>query len=77
MKLIRFFLLGIILKLLLSGCSVTDPAPLYPIPSEKQLQWHEMEKYAFVHFSINTFTGKEWGYGDESPELFNPADFNA
>jgi alpha-L-fucosidase len=48
------------------------PASLLPVPSAAQLRWHEMEMNAFVHFTINSFTGKEWGYGDESPALFNP-----
>lgn len=49
------------------------PKPFGPVPTQKQIDWHEMEFYAFVHFSLNTFTNKEWGYGDESPELFNPS----
>jgi len=36
-----------------------------------------MEMNAFVHFTTNTFTGKEWGYGDESPTIFNPTEYNA
>jgi len=43
-----------------------------PIPSNRQKIWQEMEYYAFIHFNMNTFTNKEWGYGDESPSTFNP-----
>ena len=43
-----------------------------PIPSNRQKIWQEMEYYAFIHFNMNTFTNKEWGYGDESPSSFNP-----
>jgi alpha-L-fucosidase len=47
------------------------------VPSPRQWRWHGREQYAFVHFSINTFTDKEWGFGDESPKLFDPSDFDA
>jgi len=55
---------------------VSPPEPLYPVPNEAQLQWHEMELIAFIHFTTNTFTGVEWGYGDESPEIFNPTEMD-
>jgi alpha-L-fucosidase len=64
---------------LLISCTrnVTPPEVVYPIPSGSQLEWHNMELSAFIHFSINTFTDKEWGYGDENPSLFNPTELDA
>ena len=52
------------------------PTPL-PTPSPQQLAWQEHELLLFVHFGINTFTGKEWGDGAESPTLFRPSNFNS
>jgi alpha-L-fucosidase len=55
---------------------VIDPAPLLPVPSEAQLAWHDMKMNAFIHFTINTFTDREWGMGSESPKEFNPTALN-
>ncbi len=54
-----------------------SPAPVFPIPSPEQMLWHEMETNAFVHFTTNTFTGLEWGYGDEKESIFNPTALDA
>lgn len=43
------------------------------VPSARQLNWQKWELTAFIHFTVNTFTGKEWGDGKESPDLFAPS----
>ncbi len=65
---------GIILFAITIGTNAQTkaPAPYGPVPSENQMRWQEMEYYAFVHFSLNTYTDQSWGFGNEDVKLFNP-----
>ena len=47
------------------------------VPSDRQLKYQELEFYSFIHFTVNTFTDKEWGDGTENPEIFNPEKLDA
>jgi alpha-L-fucosidase len=76
---IRYFFVGIILSTLSIGFNYAQtkaPAPFGPVPNENQLRWQEMEYYAFVHFSVNTYTDMAWGKGDEDPKIFNPTELD-
>lgn len=66
-----------LIALLAKNAVAVDPLPFGATPSERQLRWHEMEMYGLVHFGLNTFQNKEWGYGDAAPNLFNPTQFDA
>ena len=47
------------------------------VPSERQIKFQQLEFYAFIHFTVNTFTDKEWGDGTEPIEIFNPTRLDA
>jgi len=46
-------------------------------PTDQQVEYQRKEMVAFAHFGINTFTNREWGTGEEDPDIFNPSDFDA
>ncbi|MBQ2434763.1 MAG: alpha-L-fucosidase [Bacteroidaceae bacterium] len=49
-----------------------EPVPVHPVPHPRQLKWQETEFYAFFHYGMNTYTGREWGNGDEDRSIFAP-----
>ena len=70
------FLLSLLVACAGSEKRVSAPAPCGPVPTEDQLRLQDMEMYAFIHYSLNTYTDAEWGYGNEALELFNPSDLD-
>lgn len=61
--------------LICSGC-VQKPAPFGVLPTKAQVEWQKNEYTMFVHFGPNTFTGAEWGSGQEKAEIFNPTELD-
>ncbi len=53
------------------------PKQARPRPTASQLAWQREELAMFVHFTVNTFTGREWGDGSESPRIFDPGKLDA
>jgi len=79
MKPIKLLLL---LTILVTSCTKSEKIPSdiqanKVVPSHLQIDYQKMEVIGFIHFTTNTFTGKEWGFGDENPEIFNPTKLNA
>ena len=67
---------GIGLLTLFACEEAAPPAPVLPIPTPEQVEWHKLETYAFVHFGLNTFNDLEWGYGNTPASTFNPTDLD-
>ncbi|HEY3282906.1 MAG TPA: alpha-L-fucosidase [Armatimonadota bacterium] len=65
------------LCLVSTAAEVGPPPPLDPVPSVDQLAWQRGELTMFVHFTVNTFTDREWGEGTEDPSVFNPTHLDA
>ena len=66
-KQIRFVLCGIFFSLCATGFNYAQtktPVPFGPVPNKNQMRWQEMEYYAFVQFSLNTYTNQSWAYGN-------------
>ena len=69
-------LLSVLILILASACAEKDPKPFGTIPSKAQVAWQRMERNLFVCFGPNSFSGKEWGDGTETEDLFNPTDLD-
>ncbi|KAJ3937842.1 uncharacterized protein N0V96_012158 [Colletotrichum fioriniae] len=55
-----------------NGQVTAPPVAYLQVPVQRQLDWHRMEYYAFIHFGPNTFTDEEWGRSQQTPDIFNP-----
>ncbi|MGN7884352.1 alpha-L-fucosidase [Dyadobacter sp. 22481] len=71
---LRGLLMVLLITQLSGNClgQPTPPKPFGPEPNKNQIRWQQMEYYAFIHLSTNTFTDQEWGYGEDDPKIFNP-----
>ena len=65
---------------LIVGCltlaSCNPPEPSQPVPTQQQLEWQQLETYAFIHFGLNTFNDMEWGFGNTPSYTFNPTNLD-
>ena len=66
-----FKLLPLCISLIAASCT-SRPERSFPVPSRQQLEWQQLETYAFIHFGLNTFNDMEWGYGNTPSYTFNP-----
>ena len=62
--------------LALMSCT-QGPEPCGPVPTEDQLRWQDMEMYAFIHYSLNTYTDLNGDTGTRTRDCSTPATWTA
>ena len=72
-KKIIALMLVCLIAISVSAQNTNSKSSVGPLPNANQLRWQDMEMYAFIHYSLNTYTDQEWGFGNEEPKLFNPS----
>ena len=60
-----------------AACTALGAVRPAPRPALKARLAEGIDLIGIVHWGLNTYTDREWGYGDEDPALLNPATFNA
>lgn len=70
------FIAASMLAMANSAQAQSPPAAYLRTPTARQLDWHALEYYAFIHFGHNTFTNEEWGWSQSTPDVFNPTDLD-
>ena len=75
----REILVGALFLSLATGVAFGRDCDFRPAPRPAQLSRieSEFELYGIVHWGLNTYTDREWGYGDEEPALLAPSGFDA
>ena len=78
----RNLLLATVAVLLSASCPAVSVVVDLPSPKPgpalaARIAAGDCEVYGIVHWGLNTYTDREWGYGDEDPALLNPAKFDA
>jgi alpha-L-fucosidase len=74
-----FRALALAAHVILAGACASRDVPFAPndvVPSPEQVAYQRLELVGFIHFTVNTFTDREWGYGDEAPSVFDPTDLD-
>jgi alpha-L-fucosidase len=73
----RLLLICLLSVITCTAFAQAPPKPYGVLPTKAQLNWHQMEMYCIIHFGVDTYTDKEWGFGDEDPAILNPSNFDA